>query len=107
MEILAWVWFGVRSGWSCQAWVMCHPYCLHGRACSPAGATVLATDIATPLSSHPAEFQVAKSIFQSVDSGWHQLISHWLRTHACVEPYLIATRRQLPAAHPVSDAESF
>jgi lipoxygenase len=45
---------------------------------------------------------VAKTIFQSVDSGWHQLISHWLRTHACVEPYLIATRRYLPAVHPVS-----
>jgi len=46
-------------------------------------------------------WQVAKSIFQSVDSGWHQLVSHWLRTHACVEPYLIATRRRLPAAHPI------
>jgi hypothetical protein len=45
--------------------------------------------------------QVAKVIFQSVDSVWHQLVSHWLRTHACVEPFLIATRRQLPAAHPV------
>jgi hypothetical protein len=45
--------------------------------------------------------QVAKLVFQSVDSGWHQLVSHWLRTHACVEPYLIATRRRLPAAHPV------
>lgn len=46
--------------------------------------------------------QVAKAIFQSVDSVWHQLISHWLRTHACIEPFMLAMRRQLPAAHPVS-----
>jgi len=49
----------------------------------------------------PAVWQVAKAIFLSVDCGWHQLISHWLRTHACAEPYLIATRRQLPVTHPV------
>ncbi|WIA15496.1 hypothetical protein OEZ85_002133 [Tetradesmus obliquus] len=56
----------------------------------------------TYTASDPAAvWQVAKLIFQSVDSGWHQLVSHWLRTHACTEPFLIATRRQLPAAHPM------
>jgi lipoxygenase len=51
--------------------------------------------------------QVAKVLFQSVDSVWHQLLSHWLCTHACVEPFLIATRRRLPAAHPVRQVLSY
>ncbi|KAL9266141.1 Linoleate 13S-lipoxygenase 2-1, chloroplastic-like protein [Drosera capensis] len=35
------------------------------------------------------------------DSAHHQLISHWLRTHCCTEPYIIAANRQLSAAHPI------
>ena len=31
----------------------------------------------------------------------HQLISHWLRTHACMEPFLIGMRRQMSFMHPV------
>ncbi|XP_077215207.1 linoleate 13S-lipoxygenase 2-1, chloroplastic-like [Tasmannia lanceolata] len=34
-------------------------------------------------------------------SGYHQLISHWLRTHCCTEPYVIATNRQLSVMHPI------
>lgn len=45
---------------------------------------------------------LAKFLFMSIDSSVHQLISHWLRTHACAEPYLISTRRQLSPTHPVS-----
>ncbi|MBA0633777.1 hypothetical protein Godav_025664 [Gossypium davidsonii] len=29
------------------------------------------------------------------DVGYHQLVSHWLRTHCVTEPYIIATNRQL------------
>ncbi|TXG66020.1 hypothetical protein EZV62_007295 [Acer yangbiense] len=29
------------------------------------------------------------------DSGYHQLISHWLNTNAVIEPFMIATNRQL------------
>eukprot|EP00884_Botryococcus_braunii_P020124 jgi/Botrbrau1/6796/Bobra.0057s0028.1 len=47
------------------------------------------------------EWGAAKLVFNSLDSGQHQLISHWLRTHACVEPFIIALHRQLSAMHPV------
>ncbi|KAL9458841.1 hypothetical protein AB3S75_007676 [Citrus x aurantiifolia] len=36
------------------------------------------------------------------DTGYHQLISHWLRTHCCVEPYIIAANRKLSAMHPIN-----
>ncbi|KAF5194563.1 Lipoxygenase 2 protein [Thalictrum thalictroides] len=35
------------------------------------------------------------------DSGYHELVIHWLRTHCCLEPYIIATNRQLSAMHPI------
>ena len=45
---------------------------------------------------------LAKSIFASLDSGYHQLVSHLLRTHVCQEPYILATNRCLSVMHPVS-----
>jgi len=51
----------------------------------------------------PQVWLVAKAIFASLDSGIHQLVSHWLRTHACQEPYILATDRCLSVMHPVSD----
>ncbi len=53
----------------------------------------------------PAGLQVwllAKAIFASLDSGYHQLVSHLLRTHECEEPYILATNRCLSVMHPVS-----
>ncbi|KAG0579870.1 hypothetical protein KC19_4G130100 [Ceratodon purpureus] len=47
-------------------------------------------------------WQLAKLHFLAVDSGHHQLISHWLRTHASTEPYVIATYRQLSELHPIA-----
>lgn len=44
---------------------------------------------------------LAKAILRSLDSAYHQLISHWLRTHCAIEPYLIAMRRQMSIMHPV------
>ncbi|KAK9829773.1 hypothetical protein WJX72_007819 [[Myrmecia] bisecta] len=53
-------------------------------------------------SDPPTAWLLAKAIFSSIDSGYHQLISHWDRAHASCEPYLIATRRQLSVMHPVN-----
>lgn len=46
-------------------------------------------------------WKLAKTHVLANDSGYHQLISHWLRTHCCTEPYIIASSRQLSAMHPI------
>ncbi|CAI8607969.1 unnamed protein product [Vicia faba] len=35
------------------------------------------------------------------DACYHELISHWLKTHAVVEPFIIATNRHLSVVHPI------
>ncbi|XP_057842728.1 linoleate 13S-lipoxygenase 3-1, chloroplastic [Cryptomeria japonica] len=46
-------------------------------------------------------WQLAKAHVCSNDAGVHQLVNHWLRTHACTEPYVIAAHRHLSAMHPI------
>ncbi|CAA0832500.1 Lipoxygenase 2- chloroplastic [Striga hermonthica] len=46
-------------------------------------------------------WRLAKAHVLAHDSGFHQLVSHWLRTHCCTEPYIIATNRHLSAMHPI------
>ncbi|XP_027354800.1 linoleate 13S-lipoxygenase 2-1, chloroplastic-like isoform X2 [Abrus precatorius] len=46
-------------------------------------------------------WRLAKIHVLAHDSGYHQLVSHWLRTHCATEPYIIATNRQLSAMHPI------
>ncbi|CAO2837235.1 unnamed protein product [Amaranthus hypochondriacus] len=46
-------------------------------------------------------WKLAKVHVLAHDSGYHQLVSHWLRTHCCTEPYIIAANRQLSAMHPI------
>ncbi|XP_062083943.1 lipoxygenase 2, chloroplastic-like [Humulus lupulus] len=47
-------------------------------------------------------WKLAKAHVLAHDAGVHQLVSHWLRTHCAVEPYVIATNRQLSAMHPIN-----
>ncbi|XP_052186308.1 linoleate 9S-lipoxygenase 5-like isoform X2 [Diospyros lotus] len=51
--------------------------------------------------SEVALWQFAKAHVLVNDSCHHHLISHWLKTHAVIEPFIIATRRQLSAMHPI------
>ncbi|XP_073099393.1 LOW QUALITY PROTEIN: probable lipoxygenase 8, chloroplastic [Elaeis guineensis] len=44
---------------------------------------------------------LAKAHVCAHDSGYHQLIAHWLRGHCCTEPYIIAANRQLSVMHPI------
>ncbi|KAK4608274.1 hypothetical protein RGQ29_001901 [Quercus rubra] len=46
-------------------------------------------------------WRLAKAHVLAHDAGYHQLVSHWLRTHCATEPYIIATNRQLSVMHPI------
>ncbi|KAH8484985.1 hypothetical protein H0E87_026668 [Populus deltoides] len=46
-------------------------------------------------------WKLAKANVLAHDSCYHQLITHWLRTHCATEPYIIAANRQLSAMHPI------
>ncbi|KAL9314987.1 hypothetical protein ACSQ67_020439 [Phaseolus vulgaris] len=47
------------------------------------------------------KWQLAKAHVCANDAGVHQLVNHWLRTHACTEPFILSAHRQLSAMHPV------
>ncbi|KAM3741062.1 hypothetical protein ACB098_08G147300 [Castanea mollissima] len=46
-------------------------------------------------------WRLAKAHVLAHESSYHQLVSHWLRTHCATEPYIIATNRQLSEMHPI------
>ncbi|XP_061352781.1 linoleate 13S-lipoxygenase 3-1, chloroplastic-like [Gastrolobium bilobum] len=46
-------------------------------------------------------WQLAKAHVCANDAGVHQLVNHWLRTHACMEPFILCAHRQLSAMHPI------
>ncbi|XP_062216586.1 probable lipoxygenase 6 [Phragmites australis] len=46
-------------------------------------------------------WMLAKSHVSSNDAGVHQLVNHWLRTHAMMEPFILAAHRRMSAMHPI------
>ncbi|WKA00564.1 hypothetical protein VitviT2T_018905 [Vitis vinifera] len=45
--------------------------------------------------------QLGKARVCSNDADVHQFIHHWLRAHACIEPFITTTHRQLSEMHPI------
>ncbi|KAL6867225.1 hypothetical protein ACP4OV_015249 [Aristida adscensionis] len=46
-------------------------------------------------------WMLAKAHVSSNDAGVHQLVNHWLRTHAIMEPFILAAHRRMSAMHPI------
>ncbi|CAN0877949.1 Linoleate 13S-lipoxygenase 3-1, chloroplastic [Linum grandiflorum] len=69
----------------------------------PAGPNLRSKRVITPPVDATSSWiwQLAKSHVCSNDAGVHQLVNHWLRTHACMEPFILAAHRRLSAMHPI------
>ncbi|KAK8957454.1 hypothetical protein KSP39_PZI000087 [Platanthera zijinensis] len=71
--------------------------------CPPSTQSSQWKQVFTPSSDATTNWlwRFAKAHVCAHDAGHHELISHWLRTHCCVEPYIIAGNRQLSTMHPI------
>lgn len=54
----------------------------------------------TPRDS-PHEWLAAKIYLRSAEGNVHQIVSHAIRTHFALEPFIVAAMRSLPSAHPL------
>ena len=45
---------------------------------------------------------IAKTIVEVADGNYHEAVSHLGRTHLFIEPFVVATYRQLAASHPIA-----
>ncbi|KAK9944561.1 hypothetical protein M0R45_010122 [Rubus argutus] len=68
---------------------------------SPRGNMINRVIVPASQGEAAALWHCAKAHVAVNDSVYHQLVSHWLHTHAVVEPFIIATRRQLSVMHPI------
>jgi lipoxygenase len=64
-------------------------------------ADVASRDVFTPYDGSGV-WMLAKMFHANNDSSVHQVVSHWLRSHASMEPFILASRRQLSLAHPLN-----
>ncbi|KAL2608574.1 hypothetical protein R1flu_027147 [Riccia fluitans] len=46
-------------------------------------------------------WDLAKIHAATIDTGYHELVSHWMKCHSVMEPFIIATHRHLSKLHPV------
>nr|BAM95905.1 lipoxygenase [Ricciocarpos natans] len=46
-------------------------------------------------------WELAKVHAATIDFGYHELVTHWVRSHAVMEPFVISTHRNLSKLHPV------
>lgn len=77
------------------------------------GATRLLRPVAIQCGQDPTDYPVitpstgetawlmAKTIVQIADVNFHEAVTHFARTHALVEPFVVSTHRKLPEAHPL------
>ena len=70
--------------------------------CTPAGGLPASLNFTMHLPRIFLLLQLAKAVYSTLDAAVHQLVSHFGETHAVMEPFAIATRRQLSAMHPAS-----
>lgn len=69
----------------------------------PTGPSSRSKRVVTPPADATSNWiwQLAKAHVCSNDAGVHQLVNHWLRTHATLEPFILSAHRQLSAMHPI------